>query len=222
MKIKFSKTLAIACILCMTFATLTAFADVTVTTTTTYDFEAAADADMTITTTVAGLENNGEITYYVENEDGIVYIDQATASGKTATFSFVAATDAVLKATAKNGSDKDYTFSTFKFAAGVNFQTNGTPTTSPVAANWAKTTEEAGLVLENGEAALTGGYVFQGQISGQVETEYGVQVVIDQVTYHFPARGCDANGVYVVVIEGIDATAAGTATPYIAAAAVAE
>ncbi len=205
MKIKFSKTLAIACILCMTFATLTAFADVTVTTTTTYDFEAAADADMTITTTVAGLENNGEITYYVENEDGIVYIDQTTAASKTATFTFVAATNAVLKATAKHGSDKGYAFPTFTFKAGANYLTQGTPGVAKVPNAWG--------VPNAGETKITddGGYIFQGIVSG-TGAEYGVQ--IEGYDKPFLAKGCNVDGTFVVIIDGISADDAAKAVPY--------
>ena len=77
------KILAIACVLCFAFATLTAFAAPTVTTITSYDYDAAETADMTITTTIGGLDQNGEITYYVAKENGdIVYIDQATADAE--------------------------------------------------------------------------------------------------------------------------------------------
>ena len=203
MKIKFSRTLAIACILCLAFATLTAFADVTVTTITTYDYEAAADADMTITTTIAGLENNGEITYYVENEDGIVYIDQTTAEGKTATFNFVAATDAVIKATAMNGSDKGYAFPVFTFKAGANYLTQGTPRVAEVPDAWGvpnKITDD-------------GGYIFQGIVSG-TGAEYGVQ--IEGYDKPFLAKGCNVDGTFVLINDGISADDADKAVPYTA------
>ncbi len=203
MKIKFSKTLAIACILCMTFATLTAFADVTVKTTTTYDFEAAADANMTVTTTVAGLSDNGEITYYVskveEGAEKIVYIDQATASGNTATFEFVAATNDVITATAKHGSDKSYVFPVFNFNAGNNYLTQGSPTVTKVVDNWAK------LDSSYGDNA----YVFQGTITG-TGAEYGLMLNGE----FFRAKGCDEAGNFAIVIQGIDAATAAKAEPY--------
>ena len=193
MKIKFSRTLAIACILCLAFATLTAFADVTVTTITTYDYEAAADADMTITTTVAGLEQDGEITYYVAKESGdIVYIDQATAEDNKAVFTFVASKENVLAASAKNGSDKGYQFPTFEFNDGCNYLTQGTATVTETAGAWG---------VANPDATV-GGYIFQGQVSGAA-TAYGVSIEIGGERVELQAMGCDANGVFAIVLQNI-------------------
>ena len=207
----------------MTFATLTAFAaDKIVTVVTEYDVENLSTTNIEVKATVSGVAAGDEITYYVAKGDDIVYIDQKTAEGASVEFTFNAAQGDVLASSAKNGSDKGYTFPTFKFAEGVNFQTNGTATANEVQANWAKPVAEAGLVLEEGEAALTGGYVFQGKLSGQVEKEYGVQIILGENTYRFPAKGCDENGVYVVVIDGFDDTvpavksAIESATAYIA------
>lgn len=197
MKIKFSRTLAIACILCLAFATLTAFADVTVTTITNYDYEAAADADMTITTTVAGLEQDGEITYYVAKENGdIVYIDQATAEDNKAVFAFVASKENVLAASAKNGSDKGYAFPTFVFNDGCNYLTQGTATV-------AKTDANCGY----DEATKT--YTFQGKVSGAT-TVYGVKITVDGVEEELLAMGCDKDGTFAVEIQNITAEEAAT------------
>ena len=143
MKIKFSKTLAIACVLCMAFATLTAFADVTVVTTTDYDFDRHNDEnntiDMTVTTTVTGLDDNGEITYYVTNGDKIVFIDQKTATGTATSFEFKASYGDVIKAVAKNGSDKGYTgFQDFTFGEGCNYLSNAAKDITETPNNWGK------------------------------------------------------------------------------------
>lgn len=197
MKIKFSRTLAIACILCLAFATLTAFADVTVTTITNYDYEAAAGEDMTITTTVAGLEQDGEITYYVAKENGdIVYIDQATAEDNEAVFTFVASKENVLAASAKNGSDKGYTFPTFEFNDGCNYLTEGTADVEKTGAN---------CVYD--EATKT--YTFQGKVSGAAKA-YGIKITIDEVEEELLAMGCDKDGTFAIEIQNITAEEAAT------------
>ena len=202
MKIKFSKTLAIACALCLAFATLTAFADVTVTTITNYDFDAAGTEDMTITTTVAGLTQDGEITYYVENAGEIVFIDQKTAEDNEVEFVFKAAKNSVISATAKNGSDKGYAFPTFKFNEGCNYLTQGTATLTQSQDNW-------GVYDE-----AKGGYVFQGQISGAVE-EYGITITVNGNTENLLAKGCSEDGTFAIVVQNIDATEAGTVVKYV-------
>ena len=197
MKIKFSRTLAIACILCLAFATLTAFADVTVTTITNYDYEAAEGADMTITTTVAGLDQDGEITYYVAKENGdIVYIDQATAEDNEAVFTFVASKENVLAASAKNGSDKGYTFPTFEFNDGCNYLTEGTADVEKTGAN---------CVYD--EATKT--YTFQGKVSGAAKA-YGIKITIDEVEEELLAMGCDKDGTFAIEIQNITAEEAAT------------
>lgn len=192
MKLKFTKTLAIACILCMTLATLTAFADVTVRTITNYDYEAAEGAEMTITTTVGGLTEDGEITYYVANDAGIVYIDQATAADNTATFTFVAPKNEVLTATAKNGSDQGYAFPTFEFNDGCNLITEGT----------AKVTKTADWGVYSEEYA---GYVFKGVVSGNTKA-YGITITADGEAQELAAMGCNEDGTFAIVVQNIDAT----------------
>ena len=209
MKLKFSKTLAIACVLCMAFATLTAFADVTVTTITNYDYTAADTAEMEITTTVAGLEKNGEITYYVENADGIVYIDQATAASNTAEFKFTASKGAVLAATAKNGSDQGYVFPTFEFNDGCNYLTQGTAKVTPTPNNWGvenKTTENV-VTTEDG------GYIFHGKVSGAAKA-YGLTITIDGAPVNLQAMGCDDDGTFAIVVQNISATEAASAVAW--------
>lgn len=203
MKIKFFKTLAIACVLCMTFATLTAFADVTVTTTTDYDYEADATAMMTITTTVAGLTENGEITYYVEDATtkNIVYIDQATAEGETAGFTFTASKEAVLAATAKHGSDKGYSFPTFEFNDGCNYLTQGTATVTETTGNWKV------------ESVEHEGYIFQGKVSGAAKG-YGITIEINGVEEKLYAMGCDIDGTFAIVVQGITEAEANTAEKF--------
>lgn len=199
---KMKKILAIACILCLTFATLTAFADVTVTTTTSYDYYAANDADMTITTKVAGLDDNGEITYYVANADKIVYIDQKTAATNTVDFEFVAKKGDVLTATAKNGSDKEYTFPTFEFKDGCNLLTGTTAKVEPVTDNCKYDAE-------------TKTYIFQGVVSGNVKA-YGVTIKLagDAEATELQAMGCDENGTFAVEIQNITAEEAATVAEF--------
>ena len=217
MKIKFSKTLAIACVLCMAFATLTAFADVTVVTTTDYDFDRHNDEnntiDMTVTTTVTGLDDNGEITYYVTNGDKIVFIDQKTATGTATSFEFKASYGDVIKAVAKNGSDKGYTGSQdFTFGEGCNYLSNAAKDITETPNNWG---EKVSLEVE-GESNITGQYVFQGTVQGPV-TEYGVKVKLGTDTEYteFPAQGCDDRGNFAIVIEGLTDTEAATAVKYV-------
>lgn len=195
------KILAIACVLCFAFATLTAFAAPAVTTITSYDYDAVADADMTITTTISGLDQNGEITYYVAKDNGdIVYIDQATAESTAAEFTFVAKKGDVLAATAKNGSDKGYAFPTFEFNDGCNYLTEGT-------ADVEKT--EANCVYV--EATKT--YTFQGKVSGNAKA-YGVKITIDGVEEELLAMGCDEDGTFAIEIQNITAAEAATVAEF--------
>jgi len=188
MKLKFSKTLAIACVLCMTFATLTAFAaDNAVTTITSYTY--GSDADMTIETTVGDVKVGDEITYYVENAGKIVYIDQATAEAETVGFTFTAAKSDVLAAVAKNGSDKGYTFPVFTFAEGCNYLTKGDATVTPDPNNWK---------IANTTYGDKTGYIFQGKVTGAV-TEYGITVDGEKLK----AQGCDQDGNFVIVLENV-------------------
>ena len=205
MKIKFSKTLAIACVLCLAFATLTAFAAPTVTTITSYDYEAADSAEMTITTTVAGLEQNGEITYYVAKETGdIVYIDQATAEDNKVVFTFVAKQGDVLAATAENGSDKGYTFPTFEFNEGCNYLTEGTATIAETEGAWG---------VANPDTTV-GGYIFQGKVSGAAKA-YGVAITVGGTEVELQAMGCDKDGTFAIVLQNITEEELATAKKFV-------
>lgn len=187
MKLKFFKTLAIACVLCMAFATLTAFAaDNAVTTITSYTY--GSDADMTIETTVGDVKVGDEITYYVENAGKIVYIDQATAEAETVGFTFTAAKNDVLTAVAKNGSDKGYTFPTFTFAEGCNYLSKGTPTVTK-GTDWG---------VKNTAYGDETGYIFQGNVTGAV-TAYGIKIG----DVELKAQGCDEAGNFVIVVENM-------------------
>ena len=210
MKMKFFKTLAIACVLCMAFATLTAFADVTVVTTTTYDFEAQYDDDttnddMVVTTTVTGLEENGEITYYVTNGNKIVFIDQKTAENKKAEFVFKASYGDAITAVAKNGSDKGYTgFKSFTFNEGCNYLSTDTAEVYELGANNGTVSSEHN------------GYIFQGKVRGPV-TEYGVKLKLagDTEYTECAAKGCDIDGTFAVVLQNITSDEAATAVLYV-------
>ncbi len=206
MKIKFSKTLAIACVLCMAFATLTAFADVTVVTTTDYDFDRHNDKNdtigMTVTTTVTKVADGAEITYYVENAGEIVFIDQKTAEGGEAQFVFNAAYGDVINAVAKNGSDKGYTgFQNFTFGEGCNYLSNATARVYDVAQN-------AVYDAEKKE------FTYQAKVEGPV-TEYGVIITVDNEEIYLPAKGCDTYGVFAVTVQNISADEAKTITGYV-------
>lgn len=202
MKIKFTKTLAIACVLCLALANLTAFADVT--TVTSYDLDMADTADMTVTTTVSNVTAGAEITYYVSKADGtIVYIDQDNATDGTVVFDFVAKKGDIFAATAKNGSDKGIEFPEFTFQAGCNYMTHGDADVTQSETNWAK---------ENTEYGVTG-YIFEGKIEGNVKA-YGIKLTLNGVEETFQAMGCNEDGVFAVVVEGITADDAATAVAY--------
>lgn len=202
MKIKFTKTLAIACVLCLALANLTAFADVT--TVTSYDVDMTDDTEMTVTTTVSNVAAGAEITYYVSKEDGtIVYIDQDNATDGTVVFDFVAKKGDIFAATAKNGSDKGIEFPTFTFNAGCNYMTNGPANATETEANWAKETTVDGVT----------GYIFQGKVEGAV-TEYGITLNLNGNDETFQAMGCNEDGVFAILVEGITADEAATAVIY--------
>ncbi len=214
MKIRFAKILAIACVLCMTFASLTALA-VEVTTITDYNYLASQETPtltMTIETEVTGLDEAGEVTYYVENAGGVIYIDQETADANgEVNFKFKAPTNEMLTATAKHGSDKGYSFpAAFSFKEGCNRITQGLATATKVDANWAILVPDA--VVEDYEVEEDA-YIFQAQVSGNVKA-YGIKITINGAETFLPAMGCDVDGTYAIVARGITAEEAGTAVAY--------
>ena len=203
MKIKFTKTLAIACVLCLALANLTAFADVT--TVTSYDVDMTDDTEMTVTTTVSNVAEGAEITYYVSKEDGtIVYIDQDNAADGTVVFDFVAEKGDIFEATAKNGSDQGIEFPEFTFQAGCNYMTHGYADVAKTEANWAKESTDYGVT----------GYIFEGKIEGNVKA-YGIKLTLNGVEETFQAMGCNEDGAFAVVVEGITAEEAETAVAYV-------
>ncbi len=202
------KILAIACVLCFAFATLTAFATETVendvTVVTGYDVGNDGDANITVKATVGGVAVNDEITYYVAKGNDIVYIDQKTAQDTSVVFTFQATQGDVLASTAKNGSDKGYKFPTFTFAEGVNYQTKGAASAVETS-NWGIAVSDAYKATVAEGADDISGYIYQGKISGKV-SRYGVKVVDanENLICDFDAMGCDEHGNFVVIIDGYD------------------
>ena len=209
---KTKKILVLSLVLCLAFTCLTAFAatDINVTTITSYDHDALGTDTMTVTATISGVAEGDWITYYVSNGKDIVFIDQVTADGGSFDFDFEATKDAVIGATAKNGSNQDYTFPKFTFAAGCNFLTQGD-------ANAVFADPEAPYALASTlgiEGVSANAYAFTCNLSGNA-TEYGVKLG----EYEFQAYGCngaatDDYATYVVVIDGITEAEAATVTAY--------
>ena len=208
MKIKFSKVLAIVCAVSVAFAGLTAFAaaEGTVITTTTYDAYNGTNAEITVTSQVTGAAGK-EVTYYVSNTAGIVYINQKTADATTGetSFTFKAKQGDVLTATAKYGTDaatNAFAGTEFKFAEGVNRITNGTANVASLSkesVTYETFDADGNAILDNGVAVTANGTAYKAIVSGNV-IEYGVMV--DGVYY--PAAGCLEDGTYMVILNGVD------------------
>jgi len=200
MKIKFSKVLAIVCALCVAFAGLTAFAAPSVTTRTNYDHDAVAGTKILVETTVAGLSDGTEVTYYVASDassTSIVYINQKSASEGTVDFTFEADKDAVLAANAKFGSNSlSATFPTFYFNEGSNYFDEADANAAKIDAAWG--------------VAYEGGYSFKADLDGNAK-EYGI--VYDG--NYYPAAGCDEDGVYMVVLKGLGTINAADVDTYV-------
>lgn len=202
MRVKLSKLLPAVLAICIVFVGFTAFAaDATVVTTTNYDYATnndgndgiPANATMTVTTTVTEVEEGTEVTYLVSDgtaSSNIVYINQATADAEDKVeFAFTADQGRLFSCTAKYGSNANLTMPTFQFNHGVNYMSNGSALVT-------KDTNVWGEDLGNGK-------VFLGKVSGDVSV-YGVE--IGGVEY--PAMGCDEEGNFAILIEGIDTTGA--------------
>lgn len=82
---KLKATLAAVSAIAVMASASTSFA-ATVTTRSTYNTDDAKK--VSVTATVSGAEANKEVTYLVKSNNEIVYIDQATATGGTATFTY--------------------------------------------------------------------------------------------------------------------------------------
>lgn len=218
MKIKLSKIMAAVTAIGVTFAGFTAMAAVT--TTTSYDYTEIGNAGATVDveTVVSDVKAGDEITYYVHNSaisanEGILYIDQQTVpTGATSvTFNFSGVKQADLYATttvAKNGADIvgwNVNDTSFAFNHGANYISTA-PDGVEYDSNWTAVATDS---------ELTSGYTnisYTGKVLGN-PYEYGVVLTINEVeNVCLPAKGCDATGTFVVVLEANNADLASTIT----------
>ena len=177
---------------------MSALADVNIVTTTGYDYTAADTASFTVTSTVTGVTADKQVTYLVWNdstkaENTIAYIDQAKATGGSATFSFSATKEKLYPASAtisaKFGTDDTANVAgvqkTFALNAGVNVITNGTATINNLGIS---------------------GDTYYGKASGEV-AEYGFAVANDDGSYQlYPAAGASVSenaGIFGITISGL-------------------
>lgn len=206
MKIKLSKTLAIALALCLTFAGFSAFAaDVEIVTS--YDYEQAADAQVSVTAKVNNIAEGSEVTYYVSNGDDIVYINQLTADADNEVVfpTFTAAWNKLTASEVVFGSDAGFSEGGFTFVPAGNYKTSGTATATKVDTAWAVAAVDEGTGFN--------GYNFTATVTGNY-AEYGVKLVIDDVEVELPALGCSETGSYTVFVGNITADNAATAVAY--------
>lgn len=204
MKIKLSKTLAIALALCLTFAGFSAFAaDVEIETS--YAYDQAADAQVSVKATINNMAEGDEVTYYVSNGDEIVYINQETApaGGVVAFDTFTAAWNKLTASTVVFGSDAGKSWKGFTFVPAGNYKTEGTATATAVDAAW----EVAGSEAE------TTGVNFTAKVSGNY-SEYGITLTVEgEGIVDLPALGCSEDGTYTVYVGGVTAEQV-SAVPY--------
>ena len=207
MKIKLSKTLAIALALCLTFAGFSAFAaDANVEIVTSYDYEQAADAQVSVTAKVNNIAEGSEVTYYVSAGDDIVYINQATADANGVTFpTFTAAWNKLTASKVVFGSDANWSEGDFTFVPAGNYKTNGTATATAGEGNWGVAGSYDGMTGICFTATVTGNY-----------SEYGIRVTQGNETVELPALGCSEEGSYTVFIgaDNVDDLAGITAEAY--------
>lgn len=206
MKIKFSRVMAIVCALSVAFAGLTAFAatgDVTITTT--YDaYKAGTNEAVEVTAKIYG-QKDSEVTYYVEKNGTPVYINQYTVPDTGfATSVFKTSHNGLLSAVAKFGTDGslDHAFPEFTFAEGTNFLTQGKANAEPMGyADMAEyTTTDANANLANDAKA------FKAEVNGAA-VEYGIVILQEgKANEYFAAAGCDDEGQYIVVLNGVNYT----------------
>ena len=195
MKIKLSKTLAIALALCLTFAGFSAFAaDVAIETS--YDYTQAADATVTVKASVKNIAEGSEVTYYVSNGDEIVYINQETAGASGVVFpAFTAAWDKLTASAVVFGSDANWNEGGFTFVPAGNYKTSGTATAT-AQDSWAVEAREDNTDGVSFTAKVTGNY-----------SEYGIKATIDGQTVELPALGCSEDGTYTVFVGNVTADA---------------
>lgn len=210
MKIKLSKTLAIALALCLTFGGFSAFAsaglpDVEIETS--YAYDQAADASVSVTATINNMTEGDEVTYYVSNGDEIVYINQETApAGGTVVFdTFSAAWNKLTASTVVFGSDAGKSWKGFTFVPAGNYKTNGTATATAGEGNWGVAGSYDSMTGICFTATVTGNY-----------SEYGIRVTQGNETVELPALGCSEEGSYTVFIgaDNVDDLAGITAEAY--------
>lgn len=184
---------------------MSALADgVGIVTTTGYVYGAQDTDSFTVTSTVTGVTAGKQVTYLVWNdktkaENTIAYIDQAEATGGSATFSFSATKEKLYPATAtisaKFGTDDTVNAGdvqkTFALNEGVNIINSG----------------NANVSVIKGEADTD---TFYGKVSGEV-AEYGFAVKNSDGSYQlYPAAGAsvsDNQGIFGITIKGISAEA---------------
>lgn len=194
MKIKLSKTLAIALALCLTFAGFSAFAaDVAIETS--YDYTQAADATVTVKASVKNIAEGSEVTYYVSDADEIVYINQETAGASGVTFpAFTAPWNKLTASTVVFGSDANWNEGGFTFVNAGNFKSSGTANAAATEA-WGVEAEYEGTKGVSYTAKVAGNY-----------SEYGIKVTIDGGTVELPALGCSEDGTYTVYVGNVTAS----------------
>ena len=215
MKIKLSKTLAIALALCLTFAGFSAFAaDVEIVTS--YDYSTclneegkATDASVSVTAKVNNIAEGSEVTYYVRAGDEIVYINQETANadGVAAFKTFTAAWNKLTASKVVFGSDANWSEGDFTFVPAGNYKTSGTAN-AVADAVWAQPFNEL-----DAEGNPVVGFQYTAKVKGNY-SEYGIRATIDGVEVELPALGCSEDGDYTVVVFGDGITSAPDAVAY--------
>ena len=205
MKIKLSKTLALALALCLTFCGFSAFAaDVAIETSYDYDaVQANAATAVRVMASVKNIAEGSEVTYYVSDSTDIVYINQETAGASGVTFpAFTAPWNKLTASTVVFGSDANWNEGGFTFVNAGNFKSSGN----------ARVTYAEDAWITSGEYAGSTGVCYTAKVDGNY-TEYGIRVTIDENTVELPALGCAQDGTYTVFIGDVAAEQV-VAVPY--------
>ena len=215
MKIKLSKTLAIALALCLTFAGFSAFAaDVEIVTS--YDYTQAADAQVSVTSKVNGMTEGDEVTYYVSAGDEIVYINQETApAGGVVEFdTFSAAWNKLTASKVVFGSDANWSEGDFTFVPAGNYKTSGSAAAAKDDTAWKIVSAEEVTLADGTVEENVAGYSFTAKVSGNYK-EYGIKITLDNAEIvSLPALGCSEDGTYTVFVGSISEAEADTVVAY--------
>lgn len=208
MKIKLSKIMAAVTALGVTFAGFTALAAPRVYTHTNYEIDGTSGKTLKVYSVVEDVvPANAEVTYYVsstavQDNEGIIYIDQATAVDGRATFEFSGVAQDVLydvdATTAKYGSNGDLSTTTFKFYDGSNYVSSAD---NSVVAGSTWKVEYSEDVVEDESTVKYEGVTYTGTVKGN-PSEYGV--FLDDANGNkvkFAAMGCLEDGTFVVTIR---------------------